>query len=231
MSQATAIPRASARGADSRTARLLAAGTVAGPLFVAVWASQAYTRAGFGPARHPLSLLSLGSFGWVQIANFIVAGVLTAACAVGLHRAIDTGPGATWGPRLVGGFGMGLVVAGVFVTDAGAGFPPGAPSGAPAMSWHGALHEFGYAVAVVSWTVACFVFRRRYARSQRPQLARVCVATFAVVLALSVWPDSGSFGIRILLASAVQFAFVAAVAASHVARIQRDARHRTADSW
>ena len=56
-----------------------------------------------------------------------------------------------------------MILAGVFVTDAGAGFPPGAPAGAPKLSWHGALHEVGYLVALVSWTAACFVFRGRFA--------------------------------------------------------------------
>jgi hypothetical protein len=70
-----------------------------------------------------------------------------------------------------------LIVAGVFVTDAGAGFPAGAPAGAPEMSWHGALHEVGYLVVMLSWTAACFVFRRRFAALGQRGWARVCVAT------------------------------------------------------
>ena len=45
------------------TERLLACGIAAGPLFLVVWAIQAFTRDGFDPARHPISLLSLGDLG------------------------------------------------------------------------------------------------------------------------------------------------------------------------
>lgn len=204
----------------------LAAGISAGPLFVLIWTSQAFTRDGFEPARHPLSLLSLGSLGWIQITNFIVTGVLLAACAAGLRRAMNPGPGAIWAPRLVGAFGAGLVIAGAFVTDAGAGFPPGATEGTPAMSWHGALHELGYAIAVISWTAACFVLLRRYVIDKSLHLARLCVATFAVVVTLSVWPDDDTFGGRILVATAIEFALVAAVAASQLTACRRDQGRR-----
>jgi hypothetical protein len=61
MSQLTVTPAASQQtatpGVSHQTARLLTAGIVAGPLFLAVWAPQAFTRHGFDPGRHPLSLL------------------------------------------------------------------------------------------------------------------------------------------------------------------------------
>jgi hypothetical protein len=105
------------------------------------------------------------------------------------------------------------MVAGVFVTDAGAGFPAGAPAGAPEMSWHGALHEVGYVVVLLSWTAVCLVFRRRFAVLGQRGWARACVATVAAFLVLSGWPDWNSLSIRIVIATAVQFGFVAAVAA------------------
>ena len=70
----------------STTRRLLACGIVAGPLFLVVALIQAFTRDGFDLSRHPISLLSLGELGWIQIANFIVTGGLYVACAVGLRR-------------------------------------------------------------------------------------------------------------------------------------------------
>src|SRR6188768_2488293 len=133
-------------------ARLLLLGTVAGPVFITVWLVQALTRDGFDPTRHPLSLLSLGAGGWVQIANFVVTGLLLIGFAAGVRRALHSGRAGTWGPILFAANGIGLIVAGVFVTDAGAGFPPGAPTGPPeSISWHGVLHEVGFAIASVSW--------------------------------------------------------------------------------
>jgi Protein of unknown function (DUF998) len=217
MSQPTVTPTASQQpatpGVEHQTAQLLTAGIVAGPLFLALWALQAFTRDGFDPGRHPLSLLSLGHLGWIQIANFVVTGALFVACAVGLRRVLHPGRAGTWGPRLVGGLGAGLIVAGIFVTDAGAGFPAGAPAGAPEMSWHGALHEVGYLVVMLSWTAACLVFRRRFAALGQRGWAQACVATVAAALVLSGWPDPDSLTIRIVIATAVQFGFLAAVAA------------------
>ena len=201
--------------ASRRTTRLLTAGIVAGPLFFTVWALQASTRDGFDPTRHPISLLSLGDLGWIQVANFVLTGALVVACAVGLRRALQTGRGAVWGPRLIGSFGAGLIVAGIFVADAGAGYPVGAPAGAPEMSWHGVLHEMGYALALLSWTAACLVFGARFAALGRRVWARSCVAIAMIAFLVGTSPYPESLSVRIVLATAVQFAFVAVVAAHH----------------
>lgn len=225
MSQQTAIPavsrQAAVPGAPRQSAWLLTAGIVAGPLFLVVWAVQAFTRAGFDPGHHPLSLLSLGDLGWIQIANFLVAGALFVACAAGFRRVLPADRGGTWGPRLVGAFGAGLTVAGLFVTDAGAGFPPGAPAGAPQMTWHGAMHEAGYLVAMLSWVAACLVFRRRFAALGQRGGAWACIAALVAALALSAWPDMDSYAPRIVIATAVQFGFLAAIAA-HLRRALPD---------
>lgn len=63
---------------------LLTGGVVAGPLFLIVALIQAAPRPGFDWVRHPLSLLSLGNFGWVQIANFVLTGVLFIGSAAGM---------------------------------------------------------------------------------------------------------------------------------------------------
>ena len=83
MSQQSTLPASAA----TQTARLLACGIAAGPLFLTVGLTQAFIRDGFDLSRHPLSLLSLGDLGWVQITNFVVTGGLFLACAVGMGRA------------------------------------------------------------------------------------------------------------------------------------------------
>jgi Protein of unknown function (DUF998) len=71
----------------SLTRILLLCGAIAGPLFILAVLIQDYTRPAFNPRLQPLSLLSLGAWGWVQITNFVLAGVLTsstqAACGGG----------------------------------------------------------------------------------------------------------------------------------------------------
>jgi Protein of unknown function (DUF998) len=210
MKQQTVSPAAP----SAETARLLACGVVAGPLFLAVLMIQAFTREGFDLSRHPLSLLSLGDLGWIQIANFVATGALFVACAMGMRRALGPGRSGTWAPRLVGAFGVGLIVAGVFTTDAGAGFPPGAPAGAPEqISWHGILHEVGSGLAFLGMIVGCLVFARRFSALKRLGWAGACVAAAAAVLVLASWPDTDGVSARLVIASAILFAFVAAMAA------------------
>src|SRR2546421_58410 len=109
------------------TKSLLGYGVIAGPLYVVASLTQALTRNGFDLTRHQWSLLSNGGLGWVQITNFVVTGLMVIAGAAGLRRALGSGRGATWAPRLVGVYGAGLVCAGVFRADPALGFPPGTP--------------------------------------------------------------------------------------------------------
>ena len=87
-----AASRRAAHAAEPSTRVLVTAGVVAGPLFVLVGLVQVLTREGFDLTRHPLSLLALGDLGWIQIANFIVAGVLMLAFALGAVGAWATDP-------------------------------------------------------------------------------------------------------------------------------------------
>jgi hypothetical protein len=71
------------------TRRLLRCGVAAGPVFVAVFLLEGAVRDGYRPLRHPVSSLALGSRGWIQTGNFVVAGTLFLAGAAGLARAGD----------------------------------------------------------------------------------------------------------------------------------------------
>lgn len=110
---------------DTTTTALLTCGLIAGPLYLVVGFAQAFTRDGFSPMHDDLSVLANGPLGWIQVANLILTGALVLACAVGTYRALGGGPGSTWGPRLLGGYGAGLVMAGIFRADPMYGFPPG----------------------------------------------------------------------------------------------------------
>ncbi|GAA3113809.1 DUF998 domain-containing protein [Streptosporangium carneum] len=160
------------------TRALLACGGVAGPLFVLVVMIQDYTRPGFDPRRHALSLLSLDDPGWIQIANFAVTGLLYVACAVGLRRALRPGRADTWGPLFIGAFGAGLVGAGVFRTAPGWGYPQGAPPGLPVeTSLSYVLHGVSFLVVLLSLIGACFVFARGFAARGERGWAISCAVT------------------------------------------------------
>jgi hypothetical protein len=165
----------------------LLAGLVAGPIFVVVAVAQILTREGFDLGRQPMSMLSLGGLGWVQIANFIVGGVLAVAFAVGLRRILrGRGRAATWGPLLIGVYGVGLIAGGVFVPDPALGFPPGAPEGIPSqLSSHALLHAFAPPLAFLALVVACLVFARRFTGEGSRGWAACSVATAVVAFALA----------------------------------------------
>jgi hypothetical membrane protein len=224
MNRRTATPVAGAPSGSSaattkRTRALLACGVVAGPLFLAVALLQALTRDGFDLGRHPLSLLSLGESGWIQIANFVVAGLLSVAFAVGLRRVLHPGRGGTWGPLLVGAYGVGLIGGGVFIADPGAGFPPGAPAGAPEqLSWHGILHDAAHVLAFLSLIAACFVLARRFAALGQRGWATYCLATGVALLGLMAWPDRDTVLVQLAVAIVLGWAWMSVLAA----RLLRD---------
>src|SRR3989442_6504396 len=103
---------------------LLACGAVAGPLFVIVGFGQAFTRQGFDLTRHPLSVLSNGDLGWLQIANFLVSGLLVIAGAIGMRRALRDGRGGTLGPLLVPRYRLGIVYTAILLDDPAQRHPP-----------------------------------------------------------------------------------------------------------
>ncbi|RDI54592.1 DUF998 domain-containing protein [Nocardia mexicana] len=172
--------------AESRTTRgLLACGIAAGPLFVLLIVAQALTRNGFDATRHPLSMLSLGAHGWIQIGNFVVCGALALASAVGLRRALDRTRTAAWASALVGVYGASLIWAGIFPTDPADGFPLGTPDGAPAeVSWHGMLHNLAPVGSGLAVSAACAVFAYRYARARHRGWAYYCALAPILYFAL-----------------------------------------------
>jgi len=193
---------------------LLGCGVIAGPLFVVVALLQALTRDGFDLSRHPISLLSLGDLGWIQIANFVISGLLAVAFSVGTRRVLRPGRGGTWGPLLLGGYGLGLIAGGVFVPDPALGFPPGAPADIPdQLSWHAVAHGFAPALAFLSLVVACFVLARRFAALGRRGWAAYSAATGVAALAFSAWPGQDGMSVRLFIAVTLGSAWVSALAA------------------
>ena len=184
------------------TRALLVCGVLAGPLFVTVLAAQALTRDGFDPSRHPISALSLGDRGWIQIADFVLVGVLSVAFAAGLRRVPRPAP---WGPLLIAVYGVGLIVTGVFVGDPGLGFPPGTEPGIPELSWHAAVHAAAPPVAFGALIGGCAVFARRFSGGGRRGWAGYSAGTAVAALALLLWPGGGGAvrtGVAVLITSA-----------------------------
>jgi len=205
-----ALPEASTvNNASEVTRALLACGAVAGPIFLVVVILQVLTRSGFDLGHHPISLLSVGDFGWIQIANFIVSGLLMLAFAIGLRRL----SGGTWGPLLIGVYGLGLIVAGVFVPDPAWSFPPGSPEGIPSqISWHATMHGVGFALAFGSVSLACLVMARRSMANGQRTKAAYAVASAVTAIVLAGWPGLDAASVRYFAAAVIVWTWTVVLA-------------------
>jgi len=197
--------------ATAVTKSLLGYLVLAGPLYVLVSLAQALTRTGFSLSRDEWSLLALGHLGWIQSANLAVTGAMVIAGAVGMRRAIGReavdGP---WAPRLLAGYGVGLVFAGLFRADPANGFPAGAPAGrAQHLSTHGMLHLLSGSVGFVCLIAACFVIARGMSRrsaSRQALVARLVGGLFALAF-VGIASGAGSVGINLEFTAAVIITF------------------------
>jgi hypothetical protein len=113
------------------TDALLWGGAIGAFGFVVVFLFEGAVRSGYDPVRLQVSYLSLGEGGWLQVATFLVVGVLVLGLAVGVRRVLIGGLGATGVPIAIGLAGAGLIIAGVFSTVPAFGYPPGTPPGFP----------------------------------------------------------------------------------------------------
>jgi hypothetical protein len=148
---------------QSPLTRFLIAGGAIGPLlFIVVLLIEGATRPGYSAWHNYGSSLSLSEQGWMQIANFIVCGLLTLGFAIGLRQVFRTSRGSVWGPILLGVFGLALIVAGIFVTDPSLGYPPGTHSSGP-QTLHGTIHGLNGILTFSSLAIAIFVLARRFA--------------------------------------------------------------------
>jgi hypothetical protein len=171
---------------------LLLGGVLAGPLYVVTALVQGLTRPGFDLLHHDVSLLSNGNLGWIQIANFLVTGLLVIAGALGMRRVLQGSQGGTWGPFLISIYGLGLIGAGFFTADPMNGFPPGTPAGAQAISAHGLLHLVTGGIGFLALIAACFVFARRFAVLKQSGWSAYSVATGVIFLVSFLGIASGS---------------------------------------
>jgi hypothetical protein len=170
----------------------LAGGVAAGPIYIVVGVIEMLTRPGFDPTRHDLSLMSNGDWGWIHIAMLVLTGLLTIAGAVGMRLVLRGSRGGTWGPLLVGVYGLGLIGAGFFTADPALGFPPGTPADAHAVSWHGLLHFVSGGIGFLALIAACFVFARRFAAQRLRGWEVYSVATGVLFFAAFVGIAVGS---------------------------------------
>ncbi len=168
------------------TNQLLNAGIVAGPFFFISSFAHGLMRPGFDMVHHPASLLSLGDLGWIQIATFVISGLLYIASAFGLRKVLTSGIGSRFVAPMFVIVGLAFISGGVFTPDPSLGFPPGTPMGVPAqMSWHAQAHGVAPIVGFLALFVAMITLARRFGAAQQKGWMWVTIITGIITWILS----------------------------------------------
>src|SRR5215207_6991167 len=110
---------------------------------------------GWQPLEDPAgawpSGLTLGPYGWAQVLNFIVSGLLLMLLAVGLHCTATSGHGSRLGPTV-------LFVAGAALALMGFNTDPVLREGPRTL--HGLVHDLAFALFVLSLLSSLFFLWR-----------------------------------------------------------------------
>src|SRR3712207_4165683 len=104
------------------------------------------------PAGAWPSGLALGPYGWVQILNFVVSGLLLTIFAVGLHLGVTDGRGSRIGPGLIFAAGIAMALMG-FETDPIMRTTP--------RTLHGWIHDLAFVLFALALLAALFVLWHR----------------------------------------------------------------------
>lgn len=172
---------------NNKIKTLLLCGTIACPLFIIVVLIEGAIRPNYSSFLYPLSSLSIGGTGWTQIANFIFTGALLISFSFGLKQVCNSNNEKFRGPLLIRLVGIGLIGAGIFVTDPIFGYPSDKPLVLRQFTFHGHLHD-GFSMFVficLPW--ACFVFRKYFISKDKKALANYSALTgYAMIVAFII---------------------------------------------
>src|SRR5690242_18835283 len=91
------------------------AGMIGSALFVTVFTVEGWLRPGYDWRSTFISELSIGPRGWIQIANFIVLGILFFVFTRGVAAEFREGKASKAGPILLAIIGFSFLVSGPFV--------------------------------------------------------------------------------------------------------------------
>lgn len=126
---------------------LLLCGIIGSAMFAIVNFTLSALNPDYDIASQPMGDLESGAHGWIQSANFIVAGIFLCAYAWGLRKELVTGIGAVSIPVLQLILGLAMVFLGVFVVDG--------------------LHSIVIYLLFISIMISFFIFSRRFNADKR----------------------------------------------------------------
>src|SRR5690625_4865843 len=161
-------------------------GVIAGPVLIVMLLMQWLWREDYDLGTDPISSLSLGPCGWVQILTFTVVGLLVGLFGFGARRIHREYRALDRMLRFAGALlivtGAGLVGEGVFVVD---------PVG-----WHCALHDLSTGVAMMAALLAVAAWAAVRRRAKQRVRAVPGALTVAVCTALALSPQAETIALR-----------------------------------
>ncbi len=221
--------------ANSRTHwSLLIAGLAGAVAFNATYLIDGATRPGYDWLSQPVSALSLGPGGTVQVVNFIAFGTLGCITALAWRLTLTGGIGETWYPRLAVLAGLAMICTGIFTLDPAHGYPPGSPVPAHP-SVHAQVHNIASYISLTATVAGLIILARRFSREPgwrgwvplalaAAVLMMIFLAAFGILIA-----HNGPGGIFEKLASLAPTVFGIALTIRLIAR--RDARITRTPAW
>jgi hypothetical protein len=161
--------------------RITALAGVVGPaVFVATFTAEGLLRRGYDPLRMYISALSLGPRAWIQIANFIVLGVLLFVFTRGVAAEFTTGKASKGGLLLLTLLSLLFMVSGPFVMD-----PTGTPLNLATV--HGTIHGIAGGIVFLLMPITCFVYLRRFRADRNWQLLQWWTLVLGTIEAVAVF--------------------------------------------
>lgn|SRR5665213_49230 len=157
------------------------AGMMGPILFVSIFTVEGWLRPNYQSSEMFVSALSLGPRGWIQIANFMVFGILLLVFAWGVAIEFNNGKKFRAGSTLLVIVALCYLFSGPFVMDPTGTLPN-------QMSLHGTLHGIFGGIVFLLMPICCFFFLRRFREDPRwrsyqgSTIAAGTIITAAVVL-------------------------------------------------
>lgn len=200
-----------------RNTLLLSASILTAPIFIGLSLVLAMASPHFSLMRHELSLLLSGSVGTIQSINFYITGILGLLLGLGLWHRLHGQKAGTWGPILLGLYGIAFLIAGTFHPDPQLGYPAGAPSDVPRhQSAASNMHSLAFSVLALSVVAAGFVFARRFSAQGKKGWALYSrlnsIALFICVMLGSALMPKGDGGLPLLGAAIAITGWVSMIA-------------------
>ncbi len=154
---------------------------IAGPfIFIVSFLIQGVFKKRYSALKYPISSLSIGQNGAVQIFTFICCGLLILLFAIAVQKKINNKLISI----LFGLAGIGLIASGIFTTDPVYGYPEELPFIKNEFTVSGKLHTLFSLLVFINIPIICFIIARYFTVQKQMEWKYYSVATGILMLLL-----------------------------------------------